>query len=370
MASPPSPPPSGPSPPPPAASPANSDDSELCDLSFDYVEDSDGNIVRLSKGGRSSSTPTTPDDKSSEGLRLPSPLPIPPRRSSLSRSESFNPQNAPQPNPQTRPFVRVASVPASLTPGLRAVRPLARRVTAEDRDINHDSRPSAASRIPAIDEHQQEEKENLASVARPASFPLAADLQDEFSYVVSASTPGPPSAKPQGPSRVLVRTRLDANAASARSQSAGLQRSQSQTQRPVQRSAATRSNSSSFAKVESLKPAEPLEIDTDLEDDRPPNYEDIAGRPRGDGSLSQSGSTRPRRSASLTHAPANEDDGHMYYQSNPSQPSSRPTTSLGFSTPNDGPRRVMMDERDKQSMCLNPSFTQTTHALSRLPPRS
>ncbi|KAJ7670257.1 hypothetical protein B0H17DRAFT_204752 [Mycena rosella] len=80
--------------------------------------------------------------------------------------------------------------------------------------------------------------------------------------------------------------------------------------------------------------------------------------PHGSVSLGQSGNTRPRRSASLSDALATEDDQHLQHQSQSSnyQSNSRPTTSLGFSTAdgaptnNDGPRRVMMDERDAMSV--------------------
>src|ERR1700761_5329029 len=101
--------------PPPASKSPGSDDSELIeDLSFDYIFDN-GNIVRTSKGpsksNRESSSPSTPEDRSflanqQDHSNPPSPLPalpFPPvhaRRSSLSRSESYNGPNTvapPQP---------------------------------------------------------------------------------------------------------------------------------------------------------------------------------------------------------------------------------------------------------------------------------
>jgi hypothetical protein len=111
---------------------------------------------------------------------------------------------------------------------------------------------------------------------------------------------------------------------------------------------------------------EPL-VDSEASPDNPPAYR---SRSYNSPSLSQSGNTRPRRSASLSDAlsafdrfcvvyvlnmidAANEDEQHAYAQSQGSnyQSQSRPTTSLGFSTTeapptNDGPRRVVGDERD------------------------
>lgn len=294
-----SPPPSpattpAPSPPPPSTSPA-SDDSELIDdLSFDYIFDN-GNIVRTSKGpsksNRESASPATSEDKSflvnqQDLLKPPSPLPAlslgstQPKRSSLSRSESYSVPNVleqtqsthAQSVSQARSFQRVASTPASsaVTPGhassLRAMRPLARRVTSEDREGNQDPRLLAASRIPVIDEHHQEEKENLGggTGGRPLSFPLPSDHLDDFPYMAASSTPGPPSAKPQGPTRMVpVRSRVDAYSASTgRTQQAGVQRSQSQTQRASQRQVSSRATSVSFGKVETMKPSDAGE-DTD-----------------------------------------------------------------------------------------------------------
>lgn len=106
----------------------------------------------------------------------------------------------------------------------------------------------------------------------------------------------------------------------------------------------------------------------------PPDNPPARSRTHGSGSLGQSGNTRPRRSASLSDAlseldpnvlfiasntldAANEDDPYLYHQNQnsnyQSQSNPRATTSLGFSTAdgpanNDGPRRVMMDERERQ----------------------
>ncbi|KAJ7250911.1 hypothetical protein B0H12DRAFT_659881 [Mycena haematopus] len=362
-----------PSPPPASTSPASDDSEVIDDLSFDYIFDN-GEYVRTTKGpsknNRESASPATSEDKSFQpDFKPPSPLPAlsltngPVKRSSLSRSESSSfPNVLEQSQPmhaqsvsQSRSFQRVASTPASgtATPGnassLRAMRPLARRVTSEDREGSHDPRMLAVT-----DEHLQEEKENLGGGGRPLSFPLPSDHQADFPYMPASSTPGPTSSKPQGPTRMVMpmRNRMDAYSASSGRAQAGVQRSQSQTQRPSQRAVATRSAASvSFGKVESIMPDGE---DTDPDDDMPPPDNPPQSRTPGSaGPLGQSGS-RPRRSASLSDALANEDD-YAYYQSSNfhAQSSSRPTTSLGFSTDgpsNDGPRRVMMDERDRNNV--------------------
>ncbi|KAJ7288376.1 other/TTK protein kinase [Mycena rebaudengoi] len=381
-------------PPLPSSSPASDDSEFIEDLSFDYIFDIDGNFVRTSTKGapsasksrRESSSPATTEEsfqaavKDILGPLSPPSLVSPPahtRRSSLSRSESYSAPNVLAPPPplpsqsvsQARSFQRVASVPASVVAplghasSLRAMRPLARRVTSEDRESNQDPRNAGSGRVPVIDEHQQEEKENLGGVAgtRPLSFPLPATHQDEVAYVPTTSTPGPPSTKLQGPTRLVstVRPRVDAYAGTAgRQQQAGVQRSQSQTQRGPQR--VTRS-AVSFGKVETIKPTEPDE-DTDIDDELIVNYETSSlepltrSRTHGSGSLGHSGNTRPRRSASLSDAFAHEPEPPVQYQSqnanNQSQSQSRPGTSLGFSTEGapvngDGPRRVMLDERER-----------------------
>ncbi|KAF7324286.1 TTK protein kinase [Mycena sanguinolenta] len=299
-----------PSPPPAAPSPASDDSEVIDDLSFDYIFDEKGEYVRTTKGPskntRESFSPTTSEDRSFQpDFKPPSPLPAlsltngPVKRSSLSRREG-----------------------------------------------NQDPRLLAPNRVPVIDEHLQEEKENLGSGGRPLSFPLPSDHQDEFPYM-AASTPGPPSSKPQGPGRLVmpVRSRVDAYSASTGRAQSGIQRSLSQTQRSSQRLVAPRSASAvSFGKIESIVPdGEDTDADDDMVHYEPPL--DNPPRSRTPGSLNQSGNSRPRRSASLSDALANEDD-YAYYQSSNLQSNSRPTTSLGFSTDgttNDGPRRVIVD---------------------------
>ncbi|KAG0700451.1 hypothetical protein DFH29DRAFT_623456 [Suillus ampliporus] len=136
-----------------------SDESSIIELSFDYELDSAGNYVRVSKGSSRSnnSSPPTPNDALLDGAikassssppqttsisyaytKPPSPVllnsPVPPRRNSLSRSESAYPllqsgsgieplplaaqhraHSLATSNP-VRSFQRVASGPAALTP--------------------------------------------------------------------------------------------------------------------------------------------------------------------------------------------------------------------------------------------------------------
>ncbi|KAF5389275.1 hypothetical protein D9757_003497 [Collybiopsis confluens] len=79
----------------PSTSPSSSESSVIEDLSFDYVEDEDGNIVRNSVGSRTStrsSLSSPPKDFTGiNHLDVPKAASPPPRRASLSRSESAYP---------------------------------------------------------------------------------------------------------------------------------------------------------------------------------------------------------------------------------------------------------------------------------------
>lgn len=156
---------------PPGGTPSSDDSSVIDDLSFDYIVDPDGNFVRLSKGSNSKSvsnhsSPPTPEPSvspppsqlSTTGLKPPSPIllnsPVaPPRRGSLSRSESAYPvltttttdRVQSHPISAARSFQRVASGPA-LLPGTNASKtrnPLVRRVTMEE--------PLVSGRKPLVD---------------------------------------------------------------------------------------------------------------------------------------------------------------------------------------------------------------------------
>ncbi|KAF7291555.1 TTK protein kinase [Mycena chlorophos] len=328
-----------PSPPPTSPSPTHSEssvDSYIEDLSFDYQRDKDGNIVRILKNRESSSSATSEEPS----ILDPSPA-AHGRRSSLSRSESYSAASLLSNQAPPRSFLRTSSTPSTtLTPGHTStirtgVRPT-RRVAADDRDLDKDSR-LAASRVDEL----PEEKENVgATASRPHSFPLPDD-----------DVHPPPSTRSQGPTRIVAPARTRIEASTARVQAA-IQRSTGPTQRAAQRLAASRSAGVRFETAQ--HPASPAE-DTDPEDEPAAAYEvppETPGlsrsRSHGSASLSSSTSSRPRRSASLSDALANEDEQH-HYQTAGIQSTSRPTTSLGFSSnesASDGPRRVLLDDRD------------------------
>ena len=169
----------------------NSDDSSIIDdLSFDYIQDSNGNIVRLSRGLSSKSnhsSPPTPQEAlqpdipaisepKSPDLLHASPL----ARVSLSRSESAFPvltgsSAAAQSEKPARSFQRVASGPtlsqtqsylAPTTSSVSKPRVAARRVTMEDARERQESlsapraRPTLVSN--AYSHVLQEEKENIS----------------------------------------------------------------------------------------------------------------------------------------------------------------------------------------------------------------
>jgi serine/threonine-protein kinase TTK/MPS1 len=138
----------------------NSDDSSIIDdLSFDYVFDHEGNYVRLSKGSSSKSnhsSPPTPPDKD----LLPKSLSPPPRRVSLSRSESAHAalNVPPSDSAAARSFQRVTSGPALSS---HKARPFPRRVTLEESK----PRPLSATGLsrPSRITDASSEKENIES---------------------------------------------------------------------------------------------------------------------------------------------------------------------------------------------------------------
>ena len=170
----------------------NSDDSSIIDdLSFDYIIDSEGNLVRLSKGSSSKSnhsSPPTPQDASLQPdlpLKPPSPssdlLNSPVSRISFSRSESAFPvvssgsSIGPQNERPARSFQRVASGPAIamsssyLAPtasSLSKPRAASRRIAMEDgrdfHEINSSSRTRQTVEPNSHSRTLQEEKENIS----------------------------------------------------------------------------------------------------------------------------------------------------------------------------------------------------------------
>ena len=169
----------------------NSDDSSIIDdLSFDYIQDSNGNIVRLSRGSSSKSnhsSPPTPQEAlqpdipticepKSPDLLHASPL----ARISLSRSEGAfpvltGPSAAAQSERPARSFQRVASGPtlsqtlsylAPTTSSVSKPRVAPRRVTMEDARERQESISAPRARQ-TLDSNTyshvlQEEKENIS----------------------------------------------------------------------------------------------------------------------------------------------------------------------------------------------------------------
>jgi len=182
----------------PKSTTPNSDDSSIIDdLSFDYICDPDGNIVRLSKGSSSKSahsSPPTPKEAlgpDPPGLKPPSPdlLASPVARISLSRSESaysaltgalIGSSSAVVNEKPSRSFQRVASGPAlSMGPSsvgpsylvptassLSKPRVAARRITMEDGRERQESISAPRTRqtldANAYPYSLQEEKENIS----------------------------------------------------------------------------------------------------------------------------------------------------------------------------------------------------------------
>ena len=183
-----------------------SDDSSIIELSFDYEFDASGNYVRVSKGSHDSvhSTPPTPQDchePSPNGMNIKPASPAlfnSPRRSSLSRSESYPIMSQAEVHAQPAPvvgsnalrsFQRVASGPtlsniptpastranAPMNNGLRGtarkVRALgAQRVTIEqyremdEKNRLEDEELRAKGEHPAVkEEWEREQKENISN---------------------------------------------------------------------------------------------------------------------------------------------------------------------------------------------------------------
>jgi serine/threonine-protein kinase TTK/MPS1 len=150
----------------------NSDDSSIIDdLSFDYIIDSEGNLVRLSKGSSSKSNHSSPPTPQEASLQPDLPLIKPPpspdllnspvSRISFSRSESAFPvlssgsSSGPQNEKPARSFQRVASGPAismstsNLAPtsaSLSNPRAASRRIGIEDGKDFHEVNSSSRSR--------------------------------------------------------------------------------------------------------------------------------------------------------------------------------------------------------------------------------
>ncbi|KXN88242.1 Serine/threonine-protein kinase mph1 [Leucoagaricus sp. SymC.cos] len=390
-----------------------SDDSYIEDLSFDYVFDENGNMQRISKGSSKPSPqtytpPTPPDDIEPKDLKKP-PSPIslnsPIGRSSLSRSESAFPAletvvspTGEKPERPARSFGRttsgpvLSSVPSYAAPTASSAakpRTAPRRVTLDEVPERDLAVASSRSRQ-ALDSHlhtHQDEKENISE-------------SDEHPYQIGAAGKrrhSPPLTS-RSSTRPALRTTYTASSGS-RQLIDGVQRAAHA--RPVvstQNRAGRMIKSISTSSASSKQSSSTLDRyhDTDLSENEynPPssalsNYDDrnspvgispaglesdaredaespapgsgsnampgrqknlVVGGAAAAGSLHQSLSNRPRRSASLSEGLMHDD-----YQLQVQQPygngHSRPGTSLGMSTiaeNPDGARRVTMKEREQQ----------------------
>ncbi len=334
----------------------NSDDSSIIDdLSFDYIQDSNGNIVRLSKGSSSKSnhsSPPTPQDTvqpdiptvcepESPNLLHESPM----ARIALSRSESAysvlpGSSAAIQSERSARSFQRVASGPVlSQTPYLAPPgsksRVAARRITTEDvserQDSGGASRAKLMSDLNAYSHALQEEKENIsesdeipiiqtASVAKKHrnSPPLATRSTSALSIRTSLV-----ASRTNYASRSSNRPLADVSLAQRSAQARQVVPAPNRSTRMVKSSSLSKYNSSAFDRISETEGSDvdqhyvPIpttgEDDTDAEDDLPPTVDPAAvplpissnsqGRPRSTtNALSLSGGSRPRRSASLSDA--------------------------------------------------------------------
>lgn len=203
-----------------------SSDESCLDVSFNYVVDEDGNLVRFSKGSSRSdgSSPPTPSDlhlPESPALSKPvatGHLVSPVTRASLSRSESAFPvlSNANMDHPShytdrpARSFQRVASGPAPsyLAPtasSLAKPRTAARRVTLED-DRERVKSASSWSRqtLDPAAHPLQEEKENISESDDQPYLPTSSKQRSSPPLVTRSTSSAAPSRVAQARSAYLA----------------------------------------------------------------------------------------------------------------------------------------------------------------------
>lgn len=388
--------------PPTTPSPPSDDSSVIEDLSFDYIFDGEGNYIRLSKGSsKTHHSPPTPNEISLQSDPKPSSSP----RTSLSRSESAClPPASGTDKSASRSFQRVASSSStSATPNYSlatSVKPraLSRRVISEDANHEQDLRkldfPSRAR--PLLDSHQhlrQEEKENI-SESEEVPY-IASSKQQRHSPPSTSRSIAVASSRSsyQPPSRMAYSAGTNSSSRSSASSSHRATHSRQTLPTRVVKSnsssvpmVAPKYSSSSSVGIDRIAEHEPSESEfaandyqppivagdeTDTGDDEPaldppsmPQGTSLAGVGRhrsflvsgASSSLGQSSITRPRRSASLSDALAQEDPYQLQVQQQPpSHPttSSRPGTSLGLNANSDnsnGPRRVTVEEWERQEL--------------------
>ncbi|KAG5638162.1 hypothetical protein H0H81_001458 [Sphagnurus paluster] len=344
-----------------SATPPSDDSSIIDDLSFEYVFDSEGNYVRLSKGSSSksnNSSPPTPQDN----LPPPDP-PLKPisRRASLSRSESAYPvlvstTAAPQTDgPPPRSFQRVASGPALSN---HKARPLPRRVTMEE---SNKQRPlTRSSRTTDLLQH---EKENIISDSEQPHDPshISRALSSRSAYSRGSSDPHHRQIMP-GPNRAgrLVKPARYADYSIPESHS---------TAGPVSTEVPEFESDFEDEPIHPLAPSstpfptsEASEGAGDTELIEPPALSSISrqrsyapapttsarepGFPT-EGALSLSTGPRPRRSASLSDALSLHDAGYGQHRHQQEQLREQYQNMRSGSTINEnGPRRVTVEERE------------------------
>ncbi|KAJ3841718.1 other/TTK protein kinase [Lentinula raphanica] len=359
----------------PSVSPSSSESSIIDELSFDYDYDEAGNIVRNSKGSRTStqsflSTPPT-EVTNIPKIDLPKDSSPPLPRASLSRSESAYPVlNGPatassdrekargsSANP-VRSFSRVASGPIPTTTASESagppIRTLPRQYDSRQKRHTEEIRARLAS-------NEVEEKENTVPPAEDfhGSRPIASS---------SSSRLMPPTRATYGSQSLggLSRPLIDA-----------AQRVMSSSSRMLLKGVGTKPQIDRISESESdggddayagygehghgLSEGNAYGTDTDADDDDEGMPQFMASRniapPHSAGipppTLNESTGTRPRRSASLSDALLNN-EGQYHLPLPTAQPSqrsnSRPGTSLGLrrELPVIPPRRVA-DERHESN---------------------
>ncbi|KAF8827701.1 hypothetical protein HHX47_DHR4000341 [Lentinula edodes] len=365
----------------PSVSPSSSESSVIDELSFDYDYDEAGNIVRNSKGSRTSpqsflSTPPT-DTSGVSRLELPKSSSPPLRRASLSRSESAYPVlNGPatassdrekvhssSANP-ARSFHRAASGPIPSATTADSAGPPIRTLPRTRIDNQYEARQKR---------HTEEVRARLASIEleeKENAVPIVDDLYGSR-----------PAASTSSSSRLVPPTRATYGSQSLGGLSRPLidapQRVMSSSSRMLLKGTGTKPQIDRISEAGTEGESDGGEdayagygghghelfennaygTDTDADDDEaiprvkasrsqqsviPPHS---AGIPS---SLNEFMGTRPRRSASLSDTLLNDGPHHVPSQAaQPSQrPSSRPGTSLGLrrELPGLPPRRVA-DER-------------------------
>lgn len=335
--------------------PSSDNSSIIDDLSFDYIQDSDGNIVRLSKGSSSKSnysSPPTPQDPLLPDVpticdpHSPDMLQVSPlARLTLSRSEGpfsahVAPSSVAQIDRQPRSFQRVASgpvltqthpyQPSTSNPSLSHQRVVPRRVTMEDARARLDSAGASRSRQTldsnAYSHALQDEKENISEsdempiiqttsvVKKHSNSP---PLVTRSTSAVSTRTSSAANRTPYGSSSAGSRPLADLSLAQRAAHARQIVPASNRAPRIVKAVSVSKysapSNSSNFDRISEVDssdneyvtpqyiPASAAEEDTEPEDEPVSSVQPLIRSKSALNSLSQSGS-RPRRSASLSDA--------------------------------------------------------------------